>query len=112
VGIGVGGRAAADKDIPNDTKDETGSLTREITEDERTVAAAASTVDEKRDRLQHLQRMLVPSTKAVEFAVLFAELLDEGTYAQVLCELRGMIDSGHLLSLNPHCSPLRALVST
>ena len=57
VSDGVGGGAAADKDMPNDTKDEIGSLTREITEDERTVAAAASIVNEKRDRLQHLQSL-------------------------------------------------------
>jgi hypothetical protein len=63
VSDGVGGGAAADKDMPNDTKDEIDFLTREITEDERTVAAAASIVDKKRDRLQHLQRMLAPSPK-------------------------------------------------
>ena len=72
VSDGVGGGAAADKDMPNDTKDEIDFLTREITEDERTVAAAASIVNEKRDRLQHLQRMLAPSTKT------FAKFLDEG----------------------------------
>jgi hypothetical protein len=48
VDIGVGGGAAADKDMPNHTKDEIDSLTREITEDERTVAAAARIVNEKR----------------------------------------------------------------
>ena len=63
VSDGVSGGAAADKDMPNDTKDEIDFLTREITEDERTVAAAASIVTKERDRLQHLQRMLAPSTK-------------------------------------------------
>ena len=33
--------------MPNDTKDEIDSLTREITEGERTVAAAASIVNKK-----------------------------------------------------------------
>ena len=45
VSDGVSGGAAADKDMPNDTKDEIDSLTREITEDERTVAAAVSAVN-------------------------------------------------------------------
>ena len=65
VGTGAGGGAAADKAMPNDTKDEIASLTREIPEVERAVAAAARTADEKRDRLQLLQRKLAPARKAV-----------------------------------------------
>jgi hypothetical protein len=61
VSDGAGGGAAADKDMPNHTKDEIDTSTREITENERTVAAAASIVDEKRYRLQLLQRELAQS---------------------------------------------------
>ena len=48
VGSGVGGGAAADKAKSSDFDDEITSLTQEAPEDERTVAAAASSITDKR----------------------------------------------------------------
>jgi hypothetical protein len=51
VGSGVGGGTAADKAMSNDRDGETASLMKETPEDARTVAAVASSDDEKRRRL-------------------------------------------------------------